>query len=53
MSKDKEKSGDEEYQEYKMKFNKFMWNLFIFQRIPIILMWIAFLLGLILGILSK
>jgi len=48
-----ENKEDKEFTEWtnglKSKFYKGLWVVFVTARIPIILMWVAFLIGIILG----
>lgn len=41
---------DKEFENFKKKFYKILWDIFIFVRVPIILVWLSFFIGFFMGI---
>jgi hypothetical protein len=40
---------NKEWLSFKEKFAKVIWNIFVFYRVPILLVWMAFVVGMLCG----
>lgn len=40
---------EDKWEKFKQNFYEFIWNIFIFVRVPIVLVWMALIIGILIG----